>query len=294
MFHSAASCNVLDASSSSLCILHIACLLTPSDLNRRSRLQLLLNQQQVRTAANLPSGAPLNGFLLEQLQRQPARATNSFASAQQPAFSAAGMSHEAIERLFGSLLPAPAQPPAANNQLRELIAMSELLRNQPLPNQPQQVPQQQQNNSLTAAAAAAALSGRAGRLERDLSMSSARVAADLYTAPAAAASSPSNRETGAQQMGSITVCKTVALYTSLDDIRLTPYQCLARKQIEYFEASPKECEGAQGRNRAIVVKQVGIRCRHCPNLPKQQRGAAPGFFPGKLDGIYQAAQNIAK
>lgn len=86
----------------------------------------------------------------------------------------------------------------------------------------------------------------------------------------------------------------VVLYTTLDDYRLTPYQGLARKQIEYFEATQAEVEaGAQGRNKAIVLGQVGIRCRHCRYLPRSEKAAASAFYPSKLGGLYQAAQNVA-
>lgn len=50
------------------------------------------------------------------------------------------------------------------------------------------------------------------------------------------------------------------LYTPRDDDSITKYQSLARKQIELFEASQMDVDaGAQGRNRPIVLGQVGIR-----------------------------------
>jgi hypothetical protein len=51
---------------------------------------------------------------------------------------------------------------------------------------------------------------------------------------------------------------------------------------------------AQGRNKAISLGQVGIRCIHCARLPNcdQSRGAT--YFTSTLDGLYQAAQNLAK
>ena len=56
----------------------------------------------------------------------------------------------------------------------------------------------------------------------------------------------------------------VVLYMPCDDAVISQYQCLARKQMELFEAQEIDVEaGAQGRNRGIVLGQVGIRCRHC-------------------------------
>ena len=84
------------------------------------------------------------------------------------------------------------------------------------------------------------------------------------------------------------------LYTPADDTKLSPYQCLARKQIEVFSATTEDLEaGAQGRNRPIKLHQVGIRCRWCAPVPSRQRHRASAYYPSQLSGIYQAAQNIA-
>ena len=86
----------------------------------------------------------------------------------------------------------------------------------------------------------------------------------------------------------------VLLYVSCDDDALSEYQCLVRKNIELFEALPQDVESnAQGRNRPIVLGQVGIRCRHCKNLPPKHRGRGAVYYPAKLHGVYQAAQNQA-
>jgi hypothetical protein len=84
------------------------------------------------------------------------------------------------------------------------------------------------------------------------------------------------------------------LYCKEDDSYLSPYQCLLRKQIELFEATESDLQGsAQGRNRAIILKQVGIRCRHCGHLPtKKQRAKGAVFFPSQLMGLYQTGQNM--
>jgi len=78
---------------------------------------------------------------------------------------------------------------------------------------------------------------------------------------------------------------SVTLYISCDDDSLSEYQCLARKQIELFEAGREEVESnAQGRNRPIVMGQVGIRCRHCIMLPPKHRARGAVYYPAKLYG----------
>lgn len=80
-----------------------------------------------------------------------------------------------------------------------------------------------------------------------------------------------------------------------DENNLSEYQCLLRAQIDLFAATPSDIDGnAQGRNKPIVLGQVGIRCRHChmnPSTTRRARGAV--YFPAKLSGLYQAAQNMA-
>lgn len=84
----------------------------------------------------------------------------------------------------------------------------------------------------------------------------------------------------------------IQLYLSCDDDHMSPYQVLVRKQVELFEAGwPEVDSSTQGRNKAIVMGQVGIRCRHCAHLDQKTKGAV--YFPSKLDGLYQAGQNMA-
>jgi hypothetical protein len=61
-----------------------------------------------------------------------------------------------------------------------------------------------------------------------------------------------------------TTGRSYLLYTESDERNLSQYQCMARKQIEIFEATPDDANiNAQGRNRPVLVGQVGIRCKHC-------------------------------
>lgn len=80
--------------------------------------------------------------------------------------------------------------------------------------------------------------------------------------------------------------ESIHLYMSCDDDDLSPYQCLVRKQIELFEAQETDAEtNARGRNRPIVVGQVGIRCKHCKMLPPRKRARAAIYYPSKLDRL---------
>jgi hypothetical protein len=85
----------------------------------------------------------------------------------------------------------------------------------------------------------------------------------------------------------------IPLSLSMDKANLSEFQCLVRDQIHLFAATQIDIDtSAQGRNRPIVVQQVGIRCRHCAQLPSAQRPRGAVYFPSKLSGLYQAAQNM--
>ena len=86
----------------------------------------------------------------------------------------------------------------------------------------------------------------------------------------------------------------VSLGLPCDDDNLSEYQILVRKQLDVFEAQPEDVESnTQGRKRQVVLGQVGLRCRHCAGVPLRQRGRGAVYYPAKLQGIYQAAQNMA-
>lgn len=88
--------------------------------------------------------------------------------------------------------------------------------------------------------------------------------------------------------------KPRTLYMPCDDESLSEYQCLVRKQIEIFEAGFAEVESnAKGRNKPIVLGQVGIRCRHCSKVAPKERKKGAMYYPAKLSGLYQAAQSLA-
>lgn len=84
------------------------------------------------------------------------------------------------------------------------------------------------------------------------------------------------------------------LYMKCDEDELNPFHCIVRKQIELFEADQEHAAtNARGRNKAIVLGQVGVRCRHCKVFPPKQRGKAAIYYPAKLDRLYQACQTMA-
>jgi hypothetical protein len=85
------------------------------------------------------------------------------------------------------------------------------------------------------------------------------------------------------------------LYLSCDPDHLSPYQVAVRRHIEAFEAHDIDVDsGAQGRNRPVVLGQLGIRCRWCAHVAPKERTRGAVYYPSKLLGVYQAAQNLAK
>ncbi|KAG7358929.1 hypothetical protein IV203_015518 [Nitzschia inconspicua] len=98
----------------------------------------------------------------------------------------------------------------------------------------------------------------------------------------------------AQDNAKLSGKRSQSLYMPCDDDSLSEYQCLVRQQIELFEARPEDVESnAKGRNKPIVIGQVGIRCIHCSLLPPKSRQRGATYYPAKLNGLYQAAQSMA-
>ena len=79
-----------------------------------------------------------------------------------------------------------------------------------------------------------------------------------------------------------------------DDERMSHYQIMVRQQLEFFIADKSDVESStQGRKKPVVLGQVGIRCRHCATAAQRKRVRGAVYFPTKLDGIYQASQNMS-
>ena len=97
---------------------------------------------------------------------------------------------------------------------------------------------------------------------------------------------------GASRQESRGRCTT--LYMPADEEMLSDHQCLLRKQIEFFEADIDDVEiVTPGRRKEVVLGQVGVRCKHCAWVPVRQRTKGAVYYPAKLKGLYQAAQNMA-
>jgi hypothetical protein len=88
------------------------------------------------------------------------------------------------------------------------------------------------------------------------------------------------------------IVKSLSLQCDVE--HLSDYQILVRQQLELFEADANDVEcNTQGRKKPVTIRQVGLRCRHCAMTPYRHRGRGAVYYPAKLDGVYQAAQNMA-
>lgn len=86
----------------------------------------------------------------------------------------------------------------------------------------------------------------------------------------------------------------MTLYTPEDNGRLSDHHILLRKQIEIFCATHDDILSiTRGKNKPIILHQVGLRCRHCSHLPAGRRKKGATYFPSAVMGIYQAAQNLS-
>ncbi|KAG7343501.1 hypothetical protein IV203_021446 [Nitzschia inconspicua] len=94
------------------------------------------------------------------------------------------------------------------------------------------------------------------------------------------------------------------LYLSCDADNLNQYQCLIRQNMEFFEATQHDLSiKVRGRNKPIVLGQVGLRCMHCCKVMSPGQHASPSssthapkgsvYYPQILLGIYQSAQTLA-
>ena len=94
--------------------------------------------------------------------------------------------------------------------------------------------------------------------------------------------------------GSMSVCPPVTLAIPEDTRKLSEQQVFLRHQIEAFQAGEDDISThTRGRNKPIVLGQVGIRCKHCAHLSVVQKQKGSTYFPASLLGLYQAAQNMS-
>jgi len=60
----------------------------------------------------------------------------------------------------------------------------------------------------------------------------------------------------------------IPLYTPEDQGKLNEIQIFLRQQVEFFRASEDDLLSyTRGKNKPIILQQVGLRCRHCSHIP---------------------------
>jgi hypothetical protein len=144
----------------------------------------------------------------------------------------------------------------------------------------QNIQLQQQGLSSTAAATKSEMHLQQQGLAFTVSQS---IRGDRANAPATASAPPSLPSSG------------ITMGLPDDNHQLSEYQIAIRQHLEIFEAKQEDVRSnVQGRKRKVFLGQAGIRCRHCSNLRLRKRGRGAVYYPVKLSGMYQAAQNMAR
>lgn len=104
---------------------------------------------------------------------------------------------------------------------------------------------------------------------------------------------PADQDT-AGKLPFVTADRAIPLKSDLDDEKLSPYQIKVREQLEYFVAQEEDVDSSiQGRKKQVKIGQIGIRCIHCCHIPIRCRSRGAVYYPARLNGVYQAAQNMA-
>ncbi len=84
----------------------------------------------------------------------------------------------------------------------------------------------------------------------------------------------------------------VSMYSEKDLEHLSEYQCYLRQQMEIFEANAEDLQyNAQKMNKAVVLGQVGIRCKHCAHEDPWARTRGAVYYSASLGGLYQAGKS---
>lgn len=79
-----------------------------------------------------------------------------------------------------------------------------------------------------------------------------------------------------------------------DKYNLSSHQQFLRLHIQAFKADDEDVlTYVRGRNRPILLGQIGIRCRHCAHVKVSLREKGSTYYPANIMGIYQAAQNMS-
>jgi hypothetical protein len=88
----------------------------------------------------------------------------------------------------------------------------------------------------------------------------------------------------------------ICLHIESDSLVMSEYQCLIRQQLEAFAATADDVQFHISRSmgKSIRVGRVGIRCRHCADLPQYARVKGAVFYPKDLNSLYQVGQNMVQ
>ena len=79
-----------------------------------------------------------------------------------------------------------------------------------------------------------------------------------------------------------------------DKFNLSSHQQFLRLHIQVFQADEEDIlTYVRGRNRPILLQQIGIRCCHCAHMKVSLREKGSTYYPANIMGIYQAAQNMS-
>jgi hypothetical protein len=88
--------------------------------------------------------------------------------------------------------------------------------------------------------------------------------------------------------------RTMVLGMTDDRSHLTPFLCLARKQVEIFETTVSEAIQYNIEGRMIYQHQVGIRCKHCSQCPNSTRIKLTSYckFPQFVHNVYEQVRKF--
>ena len=82
-----------------------------------------------------------------------------------------------------------------------------------------------------------------------------------------------------------------------DKFWLSELQCYLRSDFcEVFGATRQDLQlhASSGRNRPLVLGQVGVRCKYCRDVPHGSRGAQSVSYPSQITGIYNSVQQMLR
>jgi hypothetical protein len=86
---------------------------------------------------------------------------------------------------------------------------------------------------------------------------------------------------------------TLLLARLMDDEILNPLHAFVRKQIEVFTATQAEmAQPAPGRKNPIQLRQVGLRCIHCRDLPVKDRVKRAVCYPSSVGRVYHSVSDM--